>query len=99
DLARDWDALDAFGRPSAIWSYLDNEIGTYVNDRTATWTTLVSERDLYRAAGTTAVDNYGWNIYVDGQLVDRTTYPNGYDLDRNDTERWMKTGDGVVTEM
>ena len=99
DLARDWDALDAFGRPSAIWSYLDNEIGTYVNDRTATWTTKVSERDLYRAAGTTAVDNYGWNIYVDGQLVDKTNHPNGYDLDRNDTERWMKTGNGVVTEM
>ena len=99
DLARDWDANDAFGRPASIWSYKDNEIGTYVDDRTATWTSKVTERDLYRSAGTTAVDNYAWNIWQDGVLIEKTKYPDGYELDRNDTDRWKTTGNGVLTEM
>ena len=99
DLARDWDANDAFGRPASIWSYKDNEIGTYVDDRTATWTSKVTERDLYRSAGTTAVDNYAWNIWQDGVKIENTKYPDGYELDRNDTDRWKTTGNGVLTEM
>ena len=99
DLARDWDANDAFGRPASIWSYKDNEIGTYVDERTATWTSKVTERDLYRSAGTTAVDNYAWNIWQDGVQIENTKYPDGYELDRNDTDRWKTTGNGVLTEM
>ena len=98
DLAKDG-GHDAFGRPAAIWSYKDNEIGTYVDDRTETWTTKVTERDLYRAAGTAAVNDYAWTIWVDGDDVDTTAHGEGYELDRNDTERWMKTGNGVLTEM
>ena len=98
DLAKDG-GHDAFGRPAAIWSYKDNEIGTYVDERTQTWTTKVTERDLYRAAGTAAVNDYAWTIWVDGDDVDTTAHGEGYELDRNDTERWMKTGNGVLTEM
>ena len=90
---------DAFGRPANVWSYEDDEIGTYVDDTTASWTVKVTEKDLYRAAGSTAVNNYGWNIWVDGERVDYTRVGSGYDLDRNDTERWKSTGNGVLTEM
>ena len=96
DLAKDG-GHDAFGRPAAIWSYKDNEIGTYVDDRTETWTTKVTERDLYRAAGTAAVNDYDWTIWQDGEIIDDSL--DGYDLDRNDTERWKETGNGVLTEM
>ena len=96
DLAKDG-GHDAFGRPAAIWSYKDNEIGTYVDDRTETWTTKVTERDLYRAAGTAAVNDYDWTIWQDGKIIDDSL--DGYDLDRNDTERWKETGNGVLTEM
>ena len=94
DLAKAKDH-DAFGRPAAIWAYKDNEIGTYVDDRTQTWTTKVSERDLYRAAGTAAVNDYEWNYWIDGE---RYTM-DGSKLDRNDTDRWQTTGNGVLTEM
>ena len=90
---------DAFGRPANVWSYEDDEIGTYVDDTTASWTVKVTEKDLYRAANSTAVNNYGWNIWVDGERVDYTRVGSGYDLDRNDTERWKSTGNGVLTEM
>ena len=96
DLTKEKDH-DAFGRPAAIWSYQDDEIGTYVDDTTASWTTKVSERDLYRAAGTSAVNNYDWTVWVNGEVVDDSV--NGYDLDRNDTDRWQTTGNGVLTEM
>ena len=86
---------DAFGRPAAIWAYKDNEIGTYVDDRTQTWTTKVTERDLYRAAGTAAVNDYTWTYWIDGE---RHTM-DGSALDRNDTDRWQTTGNGVLTEM
>ncbi len=96
DLTKEKDH-DAFGRPAAIWSYQDDEIGTYVDDTSASWTTKVSERDLYRAAGTSAVNNYDWTVWVNGEVVDDSV--NGYDLDRNDTDRWQTTGNGVLTEM
>ena len=70
-----------------------------MDDRTATWTSKVTERDLYRSAGTTAVDNYAWNIWQDGVQIENTKYPDGYELDRNDTDRWKTTGNGVLTEM
>ena len=96
DLTKEKDH-DAFGRPAAIWSYQDDEIGTYVDDTTASWTTKVGERDLYRAAGTAAVNNYDWTIWQDGDVIDSSN--DGYDLDRNDTDRWQTTGNGVLTEM
>ena len=86
---------DAFGRPAAIWAYQDDEIGTYVDDRTQTWTTKVSERDLYRAAGTAAVNDYSWTYWINGD----PTSMDGSKLDRNDTDRWQSTGNGVLTEM
>ena len=94
DLAKAKDH-DAFGRPAAIWAYKDNEIGTYVDDRTQTWTTKVTERDLYRSAGTAAVNDYTWTYWIDGEAHAM----DGSKLDRNDTDRWQTTGNGVLTEM
>ena len=94
DLAKAKDH-DAFGRPASIWSYKDNEIGTYVDDRTQTWTTKVTERDLYRSAGTAAVNDYTWTYWIDGEAHTM----DGSKLDRNNTDRWQTTGNGVLTEM
>ena len=94
DLAKAKDH-DAFGRPASIWSYKDNEIGTYVDERTQTWTTKVTERDLYRSAGTAAVNDYTWTYWIDGEAHTM----DGSKLDRNDTDRWQTTGNGVLTEM
>ena len=61
---------DDFGRPANVWSYKNDEIGTYPDTAEETWTTKVTEKALYAAAGSTAVDEYTWSVYVDGKEVE-----------------------------
>ena len=94
DLTKENSSTDNFGRPATIWSYKNDEIGTYPEKAEGTWTTKVSERDLYSAAGSTAVDKYSWTVYVDGKAVDFD--PD--DLSRSSDDRVLTTGNGVLTE-
>ena len=94
DLTKENSGTDNFGRPATIWSYKNDEIGTYPEKAKGTWTTKVSERDLYSAAGSTAVDKYSWTVYVDGKSVDFD--PD--DLSRSSDDRVLTTGNGVLTE-
>ncbi|MBM6680616.1 hypothetical protein H6B31_08260 [Pseudoflavonifractor capillosus] len=94
DLTKENSGTDNFGRPATIWSYKNDEIGTYPEKAEGTWTTKVSERDLYSAAGSTAVDKYSWTVYVDGKAVDFD--PD--DLSRSSDDRVLTTGNGVLTE-
>ena len=94
DLTKENSGTDNFGRPATIWSYKNDEIGTYPEKAKGTWTTKVSERDLYSAAGSTAVDKYSWTVYVDGKAVDFD--PD--DLSRSSDDRVLTTGNGVLTE-
>ena len=94
DLTKENSGTDNFGRPATIWSYKNDEIGTYPEKAEGTWTTKVSERDLYSAAGSTAVDKYSWTVYVDGKSVDFD--PD--DLSRSSDDRVLTTGNGVLTE-
>ena len=94
-------STDDFGRPATVWNYNSNEIGTYSDEADATWTTTVTERDLYQAAGSTAYSNYTWNVYRNGEDV-FTDLEGGADVleyGRTSTERWQQTGYGVLTEL
>ena len=94
DLVKD-NGGDDFGRPASVWSYKNDEIGTYVDDAEGSWTEKVTEKMLYSAAGSTAVDQYTWFTYVDGKKVEF----NPDDLSKNGTDRVLKSGNGVLTEV
>ena len=86
---------DDFGRPANVWSYKNDEIGTYPDTAEETWTTKVTEKALYAAAGSTAVDEYTWSVYVDGKEVEFD--PD--DLSRNSSDRVLNSGNGVLTQV
>ena len=86
---------DDFGRPANVWSYKNDEIGTYPDTAEETWTTKVTEKALYAAAGSTAVDEYTWSVYVDGKEVEFD--PD--DLSRNSSDRVLDSGNGVLTQV
>ena len=106
DLRKSTDT-DDFGRPANIWTYRSSEIGTYSDETDETWTTSVTERALYQAAGSTAYNNYVWTVYRNGDIVENG---DGVELDgvdgvdvfdegRTSTDRWQQTGNGVLTEL
>ena len=88
-LVRDED-IDDFGRPSNVWTYNGEEIGTYVD-----WTKMVSEYteafeygDLYNDIGATAAKEYDVYSYVDGYVgsVDEDQITRRNDTDVPDTD-------------
>ena len=103
DLTKE-DGYDDFGRPAAIWSYENDEIGRYAEDATYTFTAKVTPDELYDSIGRTAANYEDWNVTVDGKNV---AY-DGDDLiaDRNDdddcflkNEDQSQTGNGVLTQV
>ena len=94
------DDVDDFGRPSTIWSYQSSEIGTYADEADTTWTSTVTEREVYQAAGSTAYSNYDWTVYRNGETVfDGVEGADVLKYSRTSSERWQNTGNGVLTEM
>ena len=94
------DDVDDFGRPSTIWSYQSSEIGTYADEADTTWTSTVTEREVYQAAGSTAYSNYDWTVYRNGETVfDGVEGADVLEYSRTSSERWQNTGNGVLTEM
>ena len=73
---------DVFGRPATQWEYQTEEIGTYNETSTYTFTDKVTSKELYDAIGRTAMDYNTWHVYVDGFEVEY----NGSDLSRNRTD-------------
>ena len=104
---------DVFGRPATQWEYQTEEIGTYNETSTYTFTDKVTSKELYDAIGRTAMDYNTWHVYVDGFEVEY----NGNDLSRNRTDNnddflekagvaipadvWNQqaTGNGVLTQV
>ena len=104
---------DVFGRPATQWEYQTEEIGTYNETSTYTFTDKVTSKELYDAIGRTAMDYNTWHVYVDGFEVEY----NGSDLSRNRTDNnkdfleeagvaipadvWNQqaTGNGVLTQV
>ena len=99
---------DAFGRPAHIWSWEGEEIGTYVDyDKlVAEYTTAVTGEDLYDLLGKAVIEDYDFNIYVDGEtkesILDKftaDTYFTAGNLLRTNDEVVGDTGNGVLTEV
>ena len=104
---------DVFGRPATQWEYQTEEIGTYNETSTYTFTDKVTSKELYDAIGRTAMDYNTWHVFVDGFEVEY----NGNDLSRNRTDNnddflekagvaipadvWNQqaTGNGVLTQV
>ena len=62
---------DDFGRPSHIWTWKNDEIGSYVDydKMVAEYTTKVTGRDLYDLLGKAALDECDVYTYVDGETT------------------------------
>ena len=97
---------DVFGRPAHIWTWKNDEIGTYVDyDKlVAEYTTKVTGRDLYDALGKSALDACKDRvyIYVDGE-TDGDILGNAYftenQITRSYTDTVGETGNGVLTQV
>ena len=95
---------DAFGRPAHIWTWKNNEVGTYVDydKMVAEYTTKVTGRDLYDLLGKAALDECDVYTYVDGETtrdVLGSAYFTENNIVRDNTEKVGATGDGVLTQV
>ena len=61
---------DKFGRPSNIWEYNGQEIGTYEDEASFTYTAKVNSKALYNDVGRNAAENYEWYVYKNGVEVE-----------------------------
>ena len=107
DLELSNDAIDDFGRPSRLWSYDGDEIGTYakVELLREEYTVGVSGQDMYNLLGNAVVkdDDYSLVVYVDGWEYDNVN--NDYsdftkeNFTRNNKATMDYTGKGVQTQV
>ena len=103
DLKLEEYATDDFGRPARYWEYDGEEIGTYAKTELLkqSYTAAVTGRNLYDLLGSTIVNNYSFNIYVDG-IDDTDVNPDIFsvaDINRNNRGDLDSTGNGVLTEV
>ena len=100
------DGSDDFGRPSNVWEYKNDEIGTYANtdDLVETYTAKVTSADVYSAVSKSVYDSLkdgksDLTLYVDGV---KTSVPKGsvdsY-VEKNDTNTVNGSGNGMLTEV
>ena len=95
---------DAFGRPAHIWTWKNDEIGTYVDydKMIAEYTEKVTGRDLYDLLGKAALDECDVYTYVDGETT-RSVLGSAYftenNIVRDNDEKVGATGDGVLTQV
>ena len=108
DLKLNDEATDVFGRPARYWEYDGSEIGTYAKKELLkqSYTTEITGRDLYDLLGKSTIEEYGFDIYVDGidaiednrDILD-AAYFTGGNLVRGNTDVVGETGNGVLTEV
>ena len=97
---------DDFGRPAHIWTWKNDEIGTYVDyDKlVAEYTTKITGDDLYDLLGRAALDECKDRvyIYVDGE-TDRSVLGSAYftknQIAKNYDDAVGETGNGVLTQV
>ena len=108
DLKLNDEATDVFGRPARYWEYDGSEIGTYAKKELLkqSYTTEITGRDLYDLLGKSTIEEYGFDIYVDGidaiednrDILDAAYFTEG-NLVRGNTDVVGETGNGVLTEV
>ena len=90
--------MDVFGRPSNIWSYDGEEIGTYMNSElmVAEYTEAMTGEDLYNDIGRTADEKYNITVTMDG--VEQALSIVNQIARRNDDD-FTLSGTGVLTQV
>ena len=109
--------MDDFGRPSRYWEYDGKGIGTYVKKDLLKeeYTTKVTGKQLYDLLGSEVVDDYKFEIHIDGEedeailndsniISASATNKNQYyfnttALNRTNTNQVGGTGNGVLTQV
>ena len=104
DLQLNDNTHDVFGRPARYWEYDGSEIGTYAKTELLrqTYTTEVTGRDLYDLLGSSTINEYTFNIAIDGETekdVLGDAYFDEGNLIRSNTKAVGGTDDGVLTEV
>ena len=88
---------DDFERPSRVWSYDGQEIGTYAKNEliVETYTAGVTGKTMYNLLSAATIEEYDLANYVDGRegTIDKP------DLVRSNSNDLAGTGDGVVTQV
>ncbi|MGI5962177.1 MAG: S-layer homology domain-containing protein [Lawsonibacter sp.] len=74
---------NGFNAPAVKWSYDAVEVGTYAKNADYTFEGKVKSSAMYNAVGKTAVNNYSWNVYLDGN-VDLDTLVSSGTFDSDD---------------
>ena len=95
------DGEDVFGRPSRVWSYKGDEIGTYAKKELIreTYTTEVKGGEVYSDIGSAAC-KYDLTYWVDGVKYSKTaTAAEAAKLDSKNDDPVATTGNGVLTEV
>ena len=100
--------MDVFGRPDREWRYDGDDIGAYINMDLfkQEYTTKVTGRDLYDLLGSRTVDEYNFEIRVDGIKTvteNKTNLGSAFftegNMIRGNTEKVGETGNGVLTQV
>ena len=104
DLKLNDNTTDVFGRPSRYWEYEGNEIGTYTKTELLRqeYTAEVTGRDLYDLLGKSIIDDYSFDIYVDGETEESVlgdAYFTKANLTRSNDDAVGETGNGVLTQV
>ena len=66
DLNLNDDTTDNFGAPANRWTYNNSEIGTYAEEADYVFEGTVKSSEMNDAVGNTVVDDYRWEVLVDG---------------------------------
>lgn len=90
------DGKDAFKRPAHIWTYDNEEIGTYRDTADVTYTEEVKWDTIRKDTGKIKETNLNSiTVYVDGAETGSYTYGGHY----NTTNTFDQSGTGVLTEV
>ena len=99
------DDTDVFGRPARYWEYDGKEVGTYVNTDLLVqeYTTKVTGDTLYNLLSRNTVEDYEFDIVIDGEYEQPTGSINYWftknDINRNNDATVGGTGNGVLTQV
>ena len=90
---------DDFERPSHTWVFENKELGTYVDYDllVETYTTAMSNKDLYELLGRSNLEDYDFEYYIDG--ISSTTITADSILTRTTADANDFVGNGVLTQV
>ena len=87
---------DDFGRPAHTWLYDNEKVGTYAEAVDFEYTAAVTGKELYNAIGKTAVDDYDFSVFVDGNDATKAVTAQIY---KNNKANVDETGKGTLTQV